>query len=63
MIEERGEENVTRTTVGVDSLGLEMMMGLLLALDSTTTSSPLGSVTCPVPIPGVPHLSILPLPR
>ena len=49
--------------VGVVGSGLGMMMGLLLALDPTTTSSPPGSVTCPVPTPGVPHLSILPLPH
>ena len=50
------------TVVGVAGSGSEMMIGLLLALDSTTTSSPPGSVTCPVPTPGVPHQSVLPLP-
>ena len=36
--------------------------GLLLALDSTTTSNPPWSITCPVPTPGVPCWSVLPLP-
>ena len=46
----------------VGDLGvLGMVMGLLLDLDSITTSSPLGSVTCPEPTPGVPHWLILPL--
>ena len=42
-------------TVGVvgDSGVLGMMIGLLLALDSSTTSSPLGSVTHPESNPGV----------
>ena len=40
-----------------------MTMGLLLAPDSTTTSSPLGSVICPEPTPGVPCWLILLLPR
>ena len=49
--------------VGLGGSGvLGMTMGLLLALDSTATSNPLGSVTCPVPTPGVPHQLILPLP-
>ena len=42
---------------------LGIMMGLLLALDSITTSSPLESITCPEPTPGVPHLLTLPLPH
>ena len=36
-------------------------MGLLLALDSITTSSPLGSITRPGPTPRVPHWLTLPL--
>ena len=52
-------------TVGVaGSLGvLGITMGLLLAPDSITISSPLGSVTHPEPTPGVPRQLILPLPH
>ena len=49
--------------VGVTGGELGMVMGLLLALDSITTSSPLGSITCPEPTPGVPHQTDLPLPH
>ena len=46
---------------GLGVLGI--VMGLLLVPYSTTTSSPPGSITYPVPTPGVPHLPILPLPH
>ena len=46
--------------VGVVGSGSGMMMGLLTAPVPITTSSPLGSVTCPVPIAGISLLSILP---
>ena len=50
--------------VGVGGSGESgILMGLLLVPDSTTTSNPPGSVTCPEPTPGVPRQLTLPLLR
>ena len=61
----RGWHWKQQVTVGVvgSSGGSGITMGLLLVPDSITTSSPPGSIMCPVPTPGVPHLPILPLPH
>ena len=52
-----------RTMVGVGGVESGTLMGLVLVLViPTTTSSPLGIVTCPEPTVGVPLLSTRGLP-